>query len=286
MARLGIGLPTYNGADFIAECLACLRDQTFEDFEVFISDNGSTDGTSDICADFVKTDTRFRHVFYRETVSATENFHRAHAMSSAPYFCWRADDDLADPNHIAGLVAALDREPHASLAVSPVLRIVELPERIERLYGLPSQLSGERALRIRDILLGCHPSWFYGLWRREATGVALRRLPDYGFAWAADHLALLPAIFDNAVALSQEGRFIQRIKRQADYHLPPLDLLEARRRYKRIALEMIAERQWSAAELKAMKRALELHMDLRVAPWFKTHKRALRQKFRSALSLR
>ncbi|HEV7319984.1 MAG TPA: glycosyltransferase [Ensifer sp.] len=273
-------MPTYNGAEFIGECLASLRDQSFEDFEVFISDNGSTDGTSDICADFARTDKRFRHVFYPETVPATENFIRARDMTSAPYFCWRADDDLADREHLAGLVSALDGNPQAVLAVSPVLRITESAE---RLFELPSSIANDRVGRIRDILIGCHPSWFYGLWRREATDSALGGFANYEFAWAADHLAMLPAILDNAVALSPEGRFIQRIKRQANYHLPPDKLLQARKQYRQLALEMIAEREWSPAELKIIRRALELHLERRVAPWFKTHKRAIKHKLRSAL---
>lgn len=283
MARVSIGLPTYNGAEFIGECLACLRDQTFEDFDVFISDNGSTDGTSDICADIARADRRFRHVRYPETVSAMENFFRAEAMTDASYFCWRADDDLADRNHFAGLVHALDQAPRAALAVSPVLRIIETSE---RLFELPSFDCKDRVQRIRDVLLGCHPSWVYGLWRRDAVSSALRCLEHYRFAWAADHLMMLPAIFDDAVVMSPNGRFIQRIKRQANYHLPPDKLLEARKLYKQIALEMLAERQWSQSELESMKRTLDLHINRRVAPWFKTQKRALKQKLWSALTFR
>ncbi|MGH6810113.1 MAG: hypothetical protein ACREEJ_25225, partial [Ensifer adhaerens] len=112
---------------------------------------------------------------------------------------------------------------------------------------------------------------------------ALDRLASYEYAWAADHLAMLPAILDNAVALSPNGRFIQRIKRQANYHLPPDKLLAARKRYKQLALEMIAERQWSPSELKSIRRTLDLHLDRRVAPLFKTYKRVVKQKLRSTL---
>ncbi|OCP23019.1 MULTISPECIES: glycosyltransferase [unclassified Ensifer] len=273
-------MPTYNGVEFIAECLDCLRNQSFEDFEVFIADNGSTDGTSDICADVARADARFRHVRYPETSPPTENFIRAKDMTDAPYFCWRADDDLADRDHLASLVSALDQMPGAALAVSPVLRITGTTE---RLFDLPVVTSDERMQRIHDVLLGCHPSWFYGLWRRDAVGVALDRLAGYEYAWAADHLAMLPAILDNAVALSRNGRFIQRIKRQANYHLPPDKLLAARKRYKELALEMIAERQWSPSELKSIRRMLDLHLDRRVAPLFKTYKRVVKQKLRSTL---
>ncbi len=41
--RLTLGLPTYNGEEFLAESLDALLAQTFTDFELIISDNGSTD---------------------------------------------------------------------------------------------------------------------------------------------------------------------------------------------------------------------------------------------------
>lgn len=282
MARVSIGVPTYNGAEYIGECLACLRDQTFEDFEVFISDNGSTDGTSDICAAFAKADTRFKHVFYRETVPPTENFIRARDNTSAPYFCWRADDDLADPDWLEGLVAALDGTPHASLAASAVLR-VNMTDGKQRLFDLPPSLPEDRVQRICAILLACHPSWFYGLWRRPATDIAMGQLPNYPFAWASDHLAMLPAILDDGVVLSRKGRFIQQIVRQAAYHLQPVERLAARRAYMGIAQELVAEGEWTKAQRKQIDRALSRHVENRVAPVFKMYRRAIKQKIRTIL---
>ena len=43
--RLSIGLPVYNGEKFVAESLDSLLGQTYEDFELLISDNASTDST-------------------------------------------------------------------------------------------------------------------------------------------------------------------------------------------------------------------------------------------------
>ena len=46
--RLSIGLPVYNGEDHVADAIDSIRAQTFEDFELIVSDNASTDGTPDI----------------------------------------------------------------------------------------------------------------------------------------------------------------------------------------------------------------------------------------------
>ena len=44
-----IGLPVYNGGQFLATALDSLLGQTFTDFELIISDNASTDATEEIC---------------------------------------------------------------------------------------------------------------------------------------------------------------------------------------------------------------------------------------------
>lgn len=270
MARASIGLPVYNGADTIEECLLSIQAQTFQDFEVVISDNGSTDGTSDICAAFCSHDTRFRHMRIEKTIPSAENFTRARDLTSAPYFMWRADDDLADPGHLAGLVDALDRSPASKLAVAPVHRILEIHERQENLFPLPEVQPGPRNARIAAVLLGCHPSWFYGLWRREAAIQDWDRVTSrYHYFWASDHLAMLPAIFDDAVELVPSARFIQRIRRKPAYHLPPERLWTARKLYKSIALELLSERSFSLLENLTLQYALHRHIEKRVGRYFR-----------------
>ena len=60
--RLSIGLPVYNGENFVAESLEALLGQSYEDFELIISDNASTDGTARICQHYEKKDSRIRYV--------------------------------------------------------------------------------------------------------------------------------------------------------------------------------------------------------------------------------
>ena len=59
--RLSIGLPVYNGENYLAESIDALLGQSYEDFELIISDNASTDGTADICRRYGKQDSRVRY---------------------------------------------------------------------------------------------------------------------------------------------------------------------------------------------------------------------------------
>ncbi|WP_353813055.1 MULTISPECIES: glycosyltransferase [unclassified Moorena] len=54
--RLSIGLPVYNGEEFLREALDSILAQTFEDFELIISDNCSTDATEEICREYQAKD--------------------------------------------------------------------------------------------------------------------------------------------------------------------------------------------------------------------------------------
>src|SRR5688500_16041598 len=56
--RVSVGVPVYNGARYVARTLDSLLAQTFSDFELIISDNGSTDGTEAICRAYADRDTR------------------------------------------------------------------------------------------------------------------------------------------------------------------------------------------------------------------------------------
>lgn len=58
--RVSIGIPVYNGENYLAEALDSLLRQSFGDFELLISDNASTDRTQEICQDYAARDARVR----------------------------------------------------------------------------------------------------------------------------------------------------------------------------------------------------------------------------------
>ena len=52
--KLSIGLPVYNGEEFLEKKLESILSQTFSDYELIISDNNSTGSTNKICEQFLK----------------------------------------------------------------------------------------------------------------------------------------------------------------------------------------------------------------------------------------
>ncbi|MEI2298055.1 glycosyltransferase family 2 protein [Ensifer sp. MJa1] len=273
--RTSIVIPTYNGVETIRECLDCIRAQSFADFEAIICDNASTDGTSEVCAEIAAADGRFVHVRSDETIPTLDNFKKGLRLANAPYFMWRADDDLTDEHHLRETVRALDQRPDAKLAVTRVHRINTTTGR-EADYPVPVPPGPDRVSRATATLLGCHPSWFYGLWRREAALDGLSTVEAYPYLWAFDHLVTMRAMVNGEVAFVENSVFIQRIMREGSYHLDPIERLAARKAYIGLAEMIIAEADYPQRDKAVLRTALEKHADKRVAPWFRTHKRALR----------
>jgi glycosyltransferase involved in cell wall biosynthesis len=119
--RVSIGLPVYNGENYLREALDALLAQTFEDFELIISDNASTDATESICREYAAKDPRIRYVRQQRNLGAIPNQAMVFALSQGEYFKLAAHDDLYDRDLIRSCVAVLDAEPdvvlcHADMA--------------------------------------------------------------------------------------------------------------------------------------------------------------------------
>lgn len=116
--RVSIGMPVYNGKRFVREALDSILAQTYEDFEIIICDNASTDGTSDLCARYAQQDKRIRYVRNDENIGLIANFNKTFTLSRGEYFRWVGCDDWWSPEYIARCVEALDADRGAVLVTT------------------------------------------------------------------------------------------------------------------------------------------------------------------------
>jgi glycosyltransferase involved in cell wall biosynthesis len=113
---LTIGLPVYNGERYLTESLDALLAQTYQDFELVISDNASDDGTADICRAYAERDSRIRYLRQPVNIGAGPNHNVLVPMARGKYFKWASHDDLYDPQLLELCIEALESRPEFVLA--------------------------------------------------------------------------------------------------------------------------------------------------------------------------
>jgi glycosyltransferase involved in cell wall biosynthesis len=123
--RLSIGLPVYNGENFLSQALDSLLAQTFRDFEIIVSDNASTDRTPQIGQSYVRRDPRIRYMRNPRNLGAVPNWNRVFELSKAPLFKWAAHDDMHHETYLERCIQLLEDHPDAILAHSSTALIDE-----------------------------------------------------------------------------------------------------------------------------------------------------------------
>jgi hypothetical protein len=151
--RVSIGLPVYNGERFLRDALDSLLSQSFEDFELLIADNASTDGTEEICRSYAAGDPRIRYIRNRVSYGAIANFNTVFRLTTGRYFKWAAYDDVCAPEFLARCVGVLDDDPSVVLACSRFAGIDEDGRRI----ALRSA-TGPGQVKVTDCHLGIDAS--------------------------------------------------------------------------------------------------------------------------------
>lgn len=107
--HVSIGLPVYNGERYLSETIECILKQSYRDFELIISDNGSTDMTREICRGYAEKDRRVRFVRHEGNRGANWNFRHVIALARGMYFRWSSADDLFAPDSLVRCVEILDK---------------------------------------------------------------------------------------------------------------------------------------------------------------------------------
>ncbi len=109
--RVSLGMPVYNGEAFLEQALQSLLSQTFEDFELVISDNASTDRTQALCLDYAAGDRRIRYLRNQVNVGYCRNQNSVIRLCGGEYFLLTHHDDIRAPEYLARTVAVLDADP-------------------------------------------------------------------------------------------------------------------------------------------------------------------------------
>jgi glycosyltransferase involved in cell wall biosynthesis len=121
--RVSVGLAVYNGERYLARAIESILNQTYDDLELIVCDNDSSDGTADICNEFASKDSRVRYYRNPFNIGGVRNENRTFFLSRGEFFKLAAHDDLISDNFLALSVRALDDDPFADICVPSTIVI-------------------------------------------------------------------------------------------------------------------------------------------------------------------
>ncbi len=112
---VSVGMPIYNGGKVLRRALDSILAQDYSNFELIISDNASSDETSEICKEYSLRDTRIIYFRAARNMGAAWNFNQVVKLSKGKYFMRMSHDDIRAPTYISQCVALLEANDRAVL---------------------------------------------------------------------------------------------------------------------------------------------------------------------------
>jgi len=178
--KVSIGLPVYNGEQFIKNRLDSFIKQTFTNFELIISDNNSTDLTSIICKEYQKKDKRIRYIRQEKNMGVTWNYNFVLKKAKGDYFVWAQVDDIWLPTFLEKNVNVLKSNKNLVGCMSKI-DFYENKESVNKRSSLKEILrkishskrpnsyptSGTYDKKVRLFLKGGHVEILYGLYKTK-----------------------------------------------------------------------------------------------------------------------
>jgi len=189
--RVSIGMPIYNGANYVRAAVESILHQDFRSFELIISDNASTDETSAICQGYAALDNRIRYYRNDKNLGAGPNMRKVVELARCDLFGWAMHDDVQLPGFLARCVAVMDQAPPSVVLVAPRAEIIDgngdpIKEdwKVERLDVRSPRASSRVASVVRDVAWATAQLGLYRTDRLRQT----RLLGSFPFS---DHVLLL-----------------------------------------------------------------------------------------------
>jgi glycosyltransferase involved in cell wall biosynthesis len=205
-----IGMPTYNGQEYISIALDALLSQSYSQFEIIISDDASTDKTQQICQEYATRDERIHFIKQNRNLGFVKNFNYVLDKAKGDYFMWAGQDDLWDKNFVATLLELLQNNPNTVLAMSNFQNIHEGKKYfVYKKTHFNNTWSKYKTLI--HFLKTTNLSYFYGLYKTSALKKAGGYHADSRpIAKSSDYVTIFRTLLDGKMVYTKEILFFKR----------------------------------------------------------------------------
>jgi glycosyltransferase involved in cell wall biosynthesis len=217
---ISIGLPVYNGEDYVRQALDSLLAQSYTNLEINISDNASTDHTEEICRLYSAKDKRIRYYRNSQNLGILPNWRRVLELASGDYFMWAAHDDHWSENYLQTLLQCLLDNPKAILAAGKTVYVDGTGE-IRNNVDLTPDFAPRRCRDgnvgvARQLLLQHAHNWLHGLYPKAVLGLSSTFFAED--AWGSDVLFLLELCLSRQVVGTDEAIIYKRARMAGTMH--------------------------------------------------------------------
>ena len=112
-------IPIFNSKKTLHRCIESLSSQSYSSFKVILVDDGSTDGSSEICDEYASSDPRF-HVIHQKNAGVSNARNAGLKVACGDYIAFIDSDDYVETNYLESLLNALTTH-QADIAYCPAI---------------------------------------------------------------------------------------------------------------------------------------------------------------------
>lgn len=187
MPLVSIIIPVYNAQKTIGRGIDSVLNQTYRDYELILLDDGSTDGSGQICDDYAKGDKRIR-VLHKENTGVSDTRNQGIAMAQGEYLQFLDSDDWLTPDSTELLVRTVTDHP-CDMVIADFYRVVG--ERVSQKGNIEKEGMIDRAEYAVNMMRKPADFYYGVLWNKfykrsviEAYGIRM----DTSVSWCEDFL--------------------------------------------------------------------------------------------------
>ena len=201
LPKISIGIPIYNGENFIEARLNSILTQSFTDFEVIVSDNASTDLTEKLCKKYQNMDKRIKIFRQKNNMGLFWNYKFVLDQAVGDYFVIANVDDLWEKDFLQQNLQVLESNPNMVVSMGKIIRYGSVDEFKENPSDTKSKqlykkfrkkfrpfniypVSGDFKTKA-EFCLRKYNFWIqFGLFRRYELQKSMLNNPIYGWDYA------------------------------------------------------------------------------------------------------
>lgn len=145
---ISIIVPVYNTSAYLRRCMKSLLNQTYQNFEIILINDGSTDGSGLLCEEYAESDQRIR-LIHQENAGPSAARNRGIELASGDYITFVDSDDFVEPNYLERLYQTA-KTNDTDIAICNFNSFNE--ERQSFLFSITSEMFFEKVYTVQEWL--------------------------------------------------------------------------------------------------------------------------------------